>query len=322
MTMTDHLIKPLPAFSRQPVLHAAPLDVNELLTEMTGMLDRLIGATSYVALAPAANLSMALADRGQVEQVVMNLVVNARNAMPSGGSVTIETADVELENSPFHEETVTPGHYVMLAITDSGPGMTEESQQHGSEPFSASKETGPGTGLDLSTTYGIVKQSHGYTWVYSEPGRGTTFKVYLPRANRDGPLPAFRPLIATPGKSALGTVLLVDDDAGVRHFSKRILDDAGYRVFEAANGDAAERLFAQHADSIDLVVTDLIMPGCGGTELLGRLRLRAPAVRVLYMSGYRESVAQRTGMDRGLPFVEKPFTVEGFARRVREALNR
>jgi two-component system cell cycle sensor histidine kinase/response regulator CckA len=320
--MTNHLTKPLPAFTRQQVLHAAPLDVNELLTEMTGMLDRLIGATSYVALALAPNLPLALADRGQVEQVVMNLVVNARSAMPHGGSVTIETAAVELENSPFHEEAVTQGHYVMLAITDSGSGMTKDSQRHVSEPLFASKETGHGAALGPSTTYDIVKQSNGYTWVYSEPGRGTTFKVYLPRANRDDPLPAFSPMIATPGKSASATVLLVDDDAGVRQFSKRILDGAGYRVFEAANGDAAETLFAQHADSIDLVVTDVIMPGCGGTELLGRLRLRAPAVRVLYMSGYRESVSQRTGIDRGLPFVEKPFTVDGFVRRVREALNR
>jgi two-component system cell cycle sensor histidine kinase/response regulator CckA len=320
--MTNHLTKPLPAFTRQQVLHAAPLDVNELLTEMTGMLDRLIGATSYVALALAPDLSLALADRGQVEQVVMNLVVNARNAMPRGGSVTIETADIELENSAFHEEAIAQGHYVMLAITDSGSGMTKESQRHVSEPFFTSKETGHGTGLDLSTTYDIVKQSNGYTWVYSEPGRGTTFKVYLPRANGDRLLKSFSPVIATPVKSASETVLLVDDDAGVRQFSKRILDDAGYRVFEAANGDAAERLFAQHADSIDLVVTDVIMPGCGGTELLGRLRLRAPAVRVLYMSGYPESVAQRAGIDHGLPFVEKPFTVAGFVRGVRDALNR
>jgi two-component system cell cycle sensor histidine kinase/response regulator CckA len=301
--MTNHLTKPLPAFTRRQVLHAAPLDVNELLTEMTGMLDRLVGATSYVALALAPNLSLALADRGQVEQVVMNLVVNARNAMPRGGSVTIETADVDLESSPFHEEAITEGHYVMLAITDSGGGM---------------HDTGPG----LSTTYDIVKQSDGYTWAYSEPGRGTTLKVYLPRLDRDRPVTAFSPAIATPVTTASETVLLVDDDAGVRQFSKRILDDAGYRVFEATNGDAAERLFAQHADSIDLVVTDVIMPGCGGIDLLGRLRLRVPSVKVLYMSGYSESVAQRTGIDRGLPFVEKPFTVAEFARRVREALDR
>jgi two-component system cell cycle sensor histidine kinase/response regulator CckA len=291
----------LPAFSRQQVLHAAPVDVNELLVEMTGMLDRLSGEDIEVALALSPNLSLALADRGQLEQVVMNLVVNARDAMPGGGCVTIETADVELENSPFHEEAIMEGHYVMLAITDSGGGTTR---------------------LDLSTTHAIVKQSNGYTWVYSEPGRGTTFKVYLPRSNRDVPLPAVSAVVAAPVKSAPETVLLVDDEPGVRQFSKRILDDAGYRVLEAANGDDAERLFAHHADSIDLLVTDVMMPGCGGAELLSRLRLQVPALRVLYMSGYPESVVHMKGIDRGFPLVEKPFTMAEFVRRVREALEK
>jgi two-component system cell cycle sensor histidine kinase/response regulator CckA len=291
----------LPAFSRQQVLHAAPVDVNELLVEMTAMLDRLSGEDIEVALTLSPSLSLALADRGQLEQVVMNLVVNARDAMPGGGCVTIETADVELENSPFHEEAIMEGHYVMLAITDSGSGTTR---------------------LDLSTTHAIVKQSNGYTWVYSEPGRGTTFKVYLPRSNRDVPLPAVSAVVAAPVKSAPETVLLVDDEPGVRQFSKRILDDAGYRVLEAANGDDAERLFAHHADSIDLLVTDVMMPGCGGAELLSRLRLQVPALRVLYMSGYPESVVHMKGIDRGFPLVEKPFTMAEFVRRVREALEK
>jgi len=312
----------LPAFSRQQVLHAAPVDVNELLVEMTGMLDRLSGEDIKVALALAPNLSLALADRGQLEQVVMNLVVNARDAMPGGGLVTIETADVELENSPFHEEPIMEGHYVMLAITDSGSGMTKETERHVFEPFFTTREPGQGAGLDLSTTYAIVKQSNGYTWVYSAPGRGTTFKVYLPRSNRDVPLQAFSAAVAAPVKSASETVLLVDDEAGVRQFSKRILDDAGYRVLEAANCDDAERLFAHHADSIDLVVTDVMMPGCGGTELLGRLRLQVPALRALYMSGYPESVVHMTEIDRGLPLLEKPFTMAEFVRRVREALEK
>ena len=162
----------------------------------------------------------------------------------------------------------------MLAITDTGSGMTKETQRRLFEPFFTTKETGKGTGLGLSTTYGIVKQSKGYIWVYSEPGQGTTFKVYLPRSNRDVAVRGRSPAVAAPVKRASETVLLVEDEAGVRQLSKRILDNAGYRVLEAANGDDAERVFAHHADSIDLVVTDVIMPGCGGPELLGRLQVR------------------------------------------------
>jgi two-component system cell cycle sensor histidine kinase/response regulator CckA len=317
------LTKQLLAFSRQQVLHAAPLDVNGLITEMTGMLGRLIGENIQVALDLAPNLSLALADRGQVEQVVMNLVVNARDAMPGGGSVTIETSDVELENSSFQEETAMRGRYVMLAITDTGSGMTKETQRRLFEPFFTTKATGKGTGLGLSTTYGIVKQSKGYIWVSSEPGRGTTFKVYLPCSNHDVVVEAVPPAVTAPAKSVSETVLLVEDEAGVRQLSKRILGMAGYRVLEAANGDEAEKLFACHADSIDLVVTDVVMPGCGGPELFGRLQIQAPALRVLYMSGYTEqSAARAAGLDRGLPFVQKPFTAAEFARHVRDALDR
>jgi CheY-like chemotaxis protein len=237
--------------------------------------------------------------------------------------MTIETADVELENSSFHEETIMHGRYVMLAITDTGTGMSKETQRRLFEPFFTTKETGEGTGLGLSTTYGIVKQSKGYIWVYSEAGRGTTFKVYLPRSNRDVPLQAVSAVVTAAIKPASETVLLVEDEGGVRRFSKRILENAGYRVLEAGNGDAAEKLFAEHADSIDLVVTDVIMPGCGGPELLSRLYVHAPALKALYMSGYTEkSAANRAGIDRGLPFVQKPFTAAEFVRLVREALDR
>jgi two-component system, cell cycle sensor histidine kinase and response regulator CckA len=317
------LTKQLLAFSRQQVLHAVPVDVNGLITEMTGMLVRLIGENIEVSLALAPNLSLALADRGQLEQVVMNLVVNARDAMPDGGSVTIETADVELENSSFHAETVMHGCYVMLAITDTGSGMTKETQRRLFEPFFTTKEAGKGTGLGLSTTYGIIKQSKGYIWVYSEPGRGTTFKVYLPCSNRELPLQAVNSVVTAPVKRPSETVLLTEDEAGVRQLAKRILENAGYRVLEAANGDEGERLFAQHSGSIDLLVTDVIMPGCGGPELLSRLHVQSPTLRVLYMSGYTEqSAATQTGIDRGIPFVQKPFTAAEFVRQVREALDR
>lgn len=274
------LTKQLLAFSRKQVLQTAPLDVNAVLTDMNGMLGRLIGEHIQVSLVLAPSLCLALADRGQLEQVVMNLVVNARDAMPGGGLVTIETTDVELENSSFHQEAIMHGHYVMLAVTDTGSGMTEETKQHLFEPFFTTKESGKGTGLGLSTTYGIVKQSKGYIWVYSELGRGTTFKVYLPCANPDATVPTVRTEVTAPRKRTSETVLLVEDEEGLRLLSKRILENAGYQVWVAANGNDAESVFAQHADSIDLIVTDVVMPGCGGPELLSRLRQRAPTLRV------------------------------------------
>ena len=276
-----------------------------------------------MSLALAPNLSLALVDRGQLEQVVMNLVVNARDAMPGGGNLTIETTDVELENSPFHEEAVLPGHYVMLAVSDTGAGMTRETQRRLFEPFFTTKDIGKGTGLGLSTTYGIVKQSKGYIWVYSELGIGTTFKLYLPRSDRDVLWRAVSGVPTAPVTRGMETVLLVEDEVGVRQLSTRILRNAGYHVLEATNGDDAERVFAGHAAAIDLVVTDVIMPGCGGPELLSRLQVRAPALKVLYMSGYTEqSAAYKAGIDRGLPFVQKPFTAADFVRHVRRALDR
>ena len=316
------LTKQLLAFSRQQVLLAAPLDVNRLIRDMTGMLGRLIGVNIDVTLALGPDLSLAFADKGQVEQVVMNLVVNARDAMPGGGTVTIETADVELEASALRAEAVVEGEYVMIAITDTGSGMSKEIQRRIFDPFFTTKETGKGTGLGLSTTYGIVKQSLGYIWVYSEPGHGTTFKVYLPRNKPAASTAAAGPAVMAPGGNGTKTLLLVDDESGVRKLSRRILDKAGYHVLEAANGEDAERMFAHHADEIDLVVTDLMMPDCEGPELFGRLRLKVPGLRVLYVSGYTEaSAARKTGIDRGLPFVQKPFTAAELVRQVRRALD-
>lgn len=316
------LTQQLLAFSRQQVLHTAPVDVNELITGMSAMIRRLIGADISVELALNPNLCPAIADHGQVEQVLMNLVVNARDAMPGGGSIVIETADVELENSPFHdEEQVDAGHYVMLSVTDTGTGMSKETQKRLFEPFFTTKKVGEGTGLGLSTSYGIVKQSNGHIWVYSEVGVGTTFKIFLPRST-DAPLPALEKAPSASAVEITETVLLVEDESSVRVLATRILREAGYRVLIAANGADAQSQFDRHESLIDLVLTDVVMPGVGGPELLAHLHARNPTLPVLYMSGYTEqSIATRVGLDRGLPFLQKPFTATELLQGVRAALN-
>jgi CheY-like chemotaxis protein len=263
------------------------------------------------------------ADRAQLEQVLANLVTNARDATEKGGRITIGTERVVVGESDEIASILPAGEYGELTIDDSGTGMAPEVRSRLFEPFFTTKETGRGTGLGLSTTYGIVKQSRGYIWVYSEPGLGTTFKVYLPCGADEPAMQAIDTPAAAPATRPSETVLLVEDEPGVRHLSKRILHNAGYRVMEAVNGDEAERLFAEHGASIDLVVTDVVMPGCGGPELLARLQARAPALRVLYMSGYTDlGAATRAGIDRGLPFLQKPFTAAEFVRHVRDALDR
>ena len=320
-TRAATLTKQLLAFGRQQVMIVRPLDVNSLVLDMGGMLGRLIGEQVTIRTALAVPLSPALADRGQIEQAVMNLVVNARDAMPRGGTVTIETAEVDLEDSPFHEEPVTAGRYVMIAVGDTGTGMTSETRRRLFEPFFTTKDVGKGTGLGLSTVYGIVKQSKGYIWVYSELGSGTTFKLYLPRSEDAVeqvlavPVPGSNPTRATE------TVLLVEDEGGVRRLASRLLSNAGYQVLEATNGLDAEMLFAKHAGKIDLVMTDVVMPECGGPELVGRLRRHAPNLRVLYMSGYSEQAAREKSGIHGLPFIQKPFTSGELQRQVRSALD-
>ena len=310
------------AFGRQQVLNAAPLDVNALIAKMADMLGRLIGNHVDVSLALAPGLPLAYADRSQMEQVIMNLVVNARDAMPDGGGVSIETADVELDGFSLHEETVAPGRYVMIAVTDTGSGMSEETRRRLFEPFFTTKEVGRGTGLGLSTTYGIVKQSKGYIRVYSELGRGTTFKVYLPEATPDQLESPSGPRKRAQVDLPTETLLLVEDEPAVRRLARRVLAEAGYRVLEAANGDDAEKMFGDYADAIRLVVTDVTMPGCGGPELLKRLRLRAPGLKAMFMSGFTsESALSQTGMERGVSFVQKPFTTAELLRGVREALH-
>jgi PAS domain S-box-containing protein len=317
------LTKQLLAFGRQQVLRAAPLDVNVLITDITGMLARLIGENIAVALALAPKLPLALADRGQLEQVIVNLVVNARDAMPAGGTLTIETSEAELPNSAFNEPGLVHGRYVTLAIADTGTGMSKAIQDQVFEPFFTTKEIGKGTGLGLSTTYGIVKQSKGYIWLYSELGHGTTFKVFLPCASQADPRAQSQ--AATTPRSIGGseTLLLLEDEATVRRLSKRILERAGYRVHDAATGDEAWSLFAEHGQTITLLITDMIMPGNSGPEMFSRLQARDPSLRVLYMSGYTEqSLAHAAGIDAGRPFMQKPFTATELLQHVRNALDR
>jgi signal transduction histidine kinase/DNA-binding response OmpR family regulator len=316
------LTNQLLAFSRQQVMHPASLDLNGLIREMTGMLGRLIGEHIEVSLTLSADLHLALADRSQIEQVVMNLVVNARDSMPDGGKLTVVTTNVELESSSFHDQPMKEGRYVMLAVTDTGHGMTRETQRRLFEPFYTTKELGKGTGLGLSTTYGIVKQSKGYIWVYSEPGRGATFKVYLPCADSDVVAATASNGATASDQKITETVLLVEDEDGVREFSRRTLVNAGYQVIESSNGNDAERLFEEHEGSIDIVLTDVVMPGCGGPELLKRLRLRAPNLKVLYMSGYTDqSAVTESGLDPDLRFLQKPFRAVELLRNVRELLD-
>ncbi len=322
-TSAAGLTKQLLAFSRQQVLHAGSVDVNALITDMTAMLGRLIGENMSITLDLARDLSPAFADRSQVEQVLMNLVVNARDAMPDKGSICIETSEIALENSCFHDEVIMSGSYVMFAVTDSGAGMSRETQARVFEPFFTTKGAGQGTGLGLSTTYGIVKQSKGYIWVYSELGLGTTIKVYLPLANAGDGEPVPPPETPRSSVPATETILLVEDDSAVCELAKRVLETAGYRVLIAASGDEAEIVFMRHAASVDMILTDIVMPGCGGPELVARLRERAAVPTVLYMSGYTErAAAEKIGLARGTSLLQKPFTGALLLQRVRDGLDR
>ena len=317
------LTKQLLAFSRQQVLETVPLDLNKLITEMTGMLRRLIGEHIEVSLTLAQKLPLTMSDRGQLEQVVMNLLVNARDAMPDGGTVTLATTHVQLSDSSLDDEPVQGGHYVLLSVSDNGTGMSPETRRRLFEPFYTTKETGQGTGLGLSTAYGIVKQSRGYIFVESQLGQGTTFRVYLPCADEAACVAQIETLAARPAVRVSETVLLVEDEAGVREFSRRSLEREGYRVLVAENGDEADRMFDEHAADIDLILTDVVMPGCGGPELAARLRLRKEGLRVLYMSGYTEqSAANVIALSGGPPMLQKPFTTAELRRRVRDVLDR
>jgi two-component system, cell cycle sensor histidine kinase and response regulator CckA len=315
------LTRQLLAFSRQQVLEPVVLNPNDLVEELDKMLRRLIGEDIELRLALGAKLGNVRADPGQLQQVLMNLVVNARDAMPKGGKLLIETANADLtEQYAELHQSVVPGSYVMLAVSDTGVGMDAETRARIFEPFFTTKEKGKGTGLGLSTAYGIVKQSGGYIWVYSELGRGTSFKVYLPRV--DAPAQRSERPREAPTLAGTETVLLAEDDAMLRPLAQGLLRKLGYTVLAAANASQALELAASHQGPIHLLVADVIMPGASGRELARRLAEVRPETKALYVSGYTDDAIVQHGMlEPGLTFLQKPFTPDELARKVREVLD-
>jgi PAS domain S-box-containing protein len=314
------LTRQLLAFSRKEIVSPKVLDLNALVAELEKMLVRLIGEDIDLAIIPGADLGQVEADPGQLEQIVMNLCVNARDAMPDGGLLRIETANVELDaGHAAPHEIITPGRYVMLAVSDAGCGMEKDTLSKVFEPFFTTKEQGKGTGLGLAMVYGAVKQAGGYVWPYSEPGHGTTFKIYLPRLD-DQPLTPAVQDTPLPQRGS-ETVLLVEDEAALRMVVREILEDHGYRVVEAANSAEALALAERERDVIHLLVTDVVMPGMNGRALATALTAARPGLRVLYMSGYTDDViAHRGVLAPGTMLIAKPFTALALLGRVREAL--
>jgi two-component system, cell cycle sensor histidine kinase and response regulator CckA len=317
------LTRQLLAFSRKQMLAPKVLNIQSVVVDMEKILRRLIGEDVELQTSAAADLGLVKADRSQLEQVIMNLAVNARDAMPKGGRLTIETANVELDAS-FGETpaVVVPGKYVLLAVTDNGSGMDAETQAHIFEPFFTTKEKGKGTGLGLATVYGIVKQSGGYVWVYSEMGRGTAFKIYLPRIEEENP-PAGRDQMpdAESVKRGSETVLLVEDEKGVRELAREYLEMTGYTVVLAEDGRTALELAAMHSGTIHLLMTDVVMPGISGRELADRVAKIRPGIKVLYMSGYTDHAVVHHGiLENDAVLLQKPFTLSTLAAKLREIL--
>jgi len=315
------LTRQLLAFSRKQVLEPRIIDMNGVVMNLEKMLRSLISENIVLQTHLAADLAAARADPNQLEQVIMNLAINARDAMPEGGALTIETGNATLdEDYAAQHVSVVPGEYVMLAVTDTGCGMDEHTKARIFEPFFTTKAPGRGTGLGLSTVYGIVKQSGGNIWLYSEPDKGTTFKVYLP-AVQAAPEDIGKPAPPELVQRDRGTVLLVEDDEQLRRLTHRALAAQGYTVLEAERGATALDIARRHKGVIDLLLTDVIMPDTNGRKLADALRASRPGLRVLFMSGYPDGAIGSQGMlDQGVAYLAKPFSTEAIIRKVREVL--
>jgi len=317
------LTRQLLAFSRKQMLAPKVLDLNEVVAENLKMLTRMIGEDIDLVMVPGASLGAVRADPGQIDQVIMNLAVNGRDAMPEGGKLTIETANVTLDENFARTHTpLTAGDYVMLAISDTGVGMDSETQSRIFEPFFTTKGA-KGTGLGLSTVYGIVKQSGGFIFVDSQPQRGTSFRAYFPRVDGREDAAAAQESLALPrAEHGQETILLVEDETNLRHLARQYLEIQGYKILEAEDSAAALQIVDGYQGTIDLLLTDVVMPGMNGRELATHISKLLPEVRVLYMSGYTENAIGHDGtLDPGINLLQKPFSLPALKDRVREVLD-
>jgi CheY-like chemotaxis protein len=308
------------AFSRKQVIEPAVIDINSSVTEIQKMLHRVIGEDIELAIRLQPDLGYVKADPGQLSQVLMNLAVNSRDAMPSGGKLAIETANVELDDTYVRQHLgAKPGSFVMLAVSDTGMGMDSETMSHIFEPFFTTKDPGKGTGLGLSMVYGIIKQNNGYIMAYSEPGRGTTFKIYFPRTAES--LPA-SDKVRKEVQGGSETILLVEDELALRELTCLLLQEAGYTVLESSGVEDALATAKDSHRKIDLLLTDIVMPRLDGRELANQLVALRPLLKILYMSGYTDDVIVNRGVStQGAMLVQKPFTKSTLLQKVRQTLD-